>query len=338
MLYEWKLQWQKTEEVAPRLIFVGLGTIGLLAARIALQRRDVQVVSAVDIDPKKVGQDIGFLTGWGRTHIMVMNSLEEALANFKADVAIVATSSRLSEVFMTLRQLVDAGVHVVSSTEELFFPWLAGGEEIWMLHELAKDRKVAVVGVGVNPGFVMDRLPAFLTQACVNLRRITVRRFVDLKNRRPQLQSKMGVSLTFREYKENLLEGKLGHIGLPQSLAFLAASLGMEISHLTERIEPIFDSEGKVIGTEQVASGLEGEYERIRLELRMSLDELNPRDEIEIDADPPLHLVIFGGVAGDDSTAAILVNTASWVKHLPPGLHSGAAWFPRTPLLPVANL
>ncbi|MCS7264236.1 MAG: hypothetical protein NZ805_05325 [Armatimonadetes bacterium] len=337
MIREWKLKWQTTEEIVPKLMFVGLGTIGLLAAQIALQRKDVQVVSAVDIDTKKVGQDLGFLTGWGRTHISVTSSIEEALTNSKPDVAVLATSSRLSEVFPTLKQLVDLGVHVVSSTEELFFPWLFGGEEIWMLHELAKDRNVAVVGIGVNPGFVMDRLPAFLAQVCVNLRRVVVRRFVDLKTRRLQLQDKMGVGMTVSEYEEKFLEGKLGHVGLPQSLAFLAASLGMEISLLTERFEPVVDSNGKVVGTEQVASGWEGEYERIRLELKMVLNEPNPRDEIEIDADPSLQLTIRGGIAGDDATAAILVNTASWVRHLPPGVQSGAAWFPRSPLLPVLS-
>ncbi len=335
MIREWKLQWQVSEVVAPRVMFVGLGAIGLLAARIALQRRDVQVVSAVDTDPQKVGQDLGFLTGWGRTHVIVTASLEEALSNSKPNVAIVATASRLTDVLPTLRTLVDAGVHVVSSTEELFFPWIVGSEEVWMLHELAKDRKVSVVGVGVNPGFVMDRLPSFLTQVCVNLRRVVVRRFVDLSTRRPQLQAKMGVGLTVSEYEEGLLEERLGHVGLPQSLAFLAASLGMEISSITETVEPVVGEDGKVIGTEQVASGWEGEYERVRLELRMTMGEPDPRDEIEIDADPPLRLTIPGGVAGDDATAAILVNTASWIDLLPPGVHSGAAWFPRIPLLPA---
>lgn len=335
MVREWKLQWQVSEVVAPRVMFVGLGAIGLLAARIALQRKDVQVVSAVDTDPQKVGQDLGFLTGWGRTHVIVTASLEEALSDSKPNVAIVATASRLTDVLPTLRTLVDAGVHVVSSTEELFFPWLAGSEEVWMLHELAKDRKVSVVGVGVNPGFVMDRLPSFLTQVCVNLRRVVVRRFVDLSTRRPQLQAKMGVGLTVSEYEEGLLEERLGHVGLPQSLAFLAASLGMEISSITETVEPVVGEDGKVIGTKQVASGWEGEYERVRLELRMAMGEPDPRDEIEIDADPPLRLIVPGGVAGDDTTAAILVNTASWIDLLPPGVHSGAAWFPRIPLLPA---
>lgn len=337
MIREWKLMWRASETVAPRVMLVGLGTIGLFAARIALKRRDVQVVSAVDTDPQKVGQDIGFLTGWGRTHITVTASLEEALTNSNPNVAIIATTSKLADILPTLKTIVDAGVHVVSSAEELFFPWLTGGEEIWILHELAKNRGVSVVGVGANPGFLMDRLPSFLAQACVNLRKIVVRRFVDLLTRRPQLQEKMGVNLTVDEYEAKLAEGQLGHIGLPQSLAFLAASLGMEISTISETVEPVLSDEGKVIGTEQVASGWEGEYERIRLELRMTLGEPDPRDEIEIDADPSLRLIVPGGVAGDDATAAILVNTASWINQLPPGVHSGAAWFPQIPLLPIAG-
>lgn len=335
MVRQWQLQWQPVEGNVPRLMFVGLGTIGLMAARLALARKDVQVVAAVDTDPQKVGQDLGFLTGWGRTHILVTDSLSDAIASARPSVALVATTSRLPEVLPTLRTLVDAGVHVVASTEELFFPWLTGGEEIWMLHALAKDRQVAVVGVGVNPGFVMDRLPAFLTQVCVNLRQVVVRRFVDLKTRRPQLQQKMGVGLTVSEYEAKLTEGLLGHVGLPQSLAFLAASLGMEISHITETLDPVVGEDGRVIGTNHIASGWEGEFERIRLELRMTMDEPDPRDEIEVEADPPLRLVVPGGVAGDDATAAILVNTAAWADQLPPGVHSGAAWFPRIWLLPV---
>jgi 4-hydroxy-tetrahydrodipicolinate reductase len=109
----------------------------------------------------------------------------------------------------------------------------------------------------------------------------------------------------------------------------------MEISSITETVEPVVGEDGKVIGTKQVASGWEGEYERVRLELRMTMGEPDPRDEIEIDADPPLRLIVPGGVAGDDATAAILVNTASWIDLLPLGVHSGAAWFPRIPLLPA---
>lgn len=333
----WQLQWQPIIKEPIRLMVVGLGTIGLTAAQVALWRRDVQVVAAVDTDPQKVGQDLGFLTGLGRTHVFVMASLQEAIDTAKPTVTIVTTVSRLSEVLPLIRQLVDAGVHVVSASEELFFPWLTGGEEVWMLDELAKDRKVAVVGAGVNPGFVMDRLPAFLAQACVNLRRIVVRRLVNVSTRRPQLQTKVGVGLTLEAFEEGIADEKLGHVGLPQSAAFLAAALKLEVSHITETLKPIVGDDGLVKGIWQVASGWEGEYERVRLELQMAMDLANPRDEVEIEADPPLTIVVHGGVAGDEATAAILVNTATWIDQLSPGVHTGAGWFPRLSLLPVSG-
>ncbi|MFA0733448.1 MAG: hypothetical protein LKKZDAJK_002090 [Candidatus Fervidibacter sp.] len=320
----------------PRLLFVGLGAIGLMAARLALQRTDVQVVGAVDTDPQKVGQDLGFLTGWGRTHVLVSPSLSDALAATQPTVALVATASRVADILPTLHILVEAGVHIVASSEELFFPWLTEAE-VATLHEKAKERGVVIVGAGVNPGFVMDRLPAFLAQACVNLRGIIVRRIVDLTTRRQKLQQKMGVGLTLAAFEQLAAEGKLGHVGLPQSAAFLAATLNIPVSHLTETLRPLTDESGIVRGVEQIAIGWEGEYPRVRLELQMVMDAANPRDEVEIDADPPIHLVIHGGVAGDEATAAILVNTATWVDRLPPGVHSGAAWFPRLASLPFAT-
>jgi len=330
----WVLRWQTAEQPSPRLLFVGLGTIGLTAARLALRRTDVQVVGAVDTDPHKIGQDLGFLTGWGRTHVIVSPSLSETLAATQPTVALVATASRIADILPILNSLVEARVHVVASSEELFFPWLTD-TQVATLHEKAKERGVVIVGAGVNPGFVMDRLPAFLAQACVNLRGIVVRRIVDLTTRRQKLQQKMGVGLTREEFDRLLAEGQLGHVGLPQSAAFLAAALNIPLSHLTETLRPLVNETGLVCGMEQIAIGWEGEYPRVRLELLMVVDAANPRDEVEIEADPPIHLVVHGGVAGDEATAAILVNTATWIDQLPPGVHSGAAWFPRLALLPV---
>lgn len=337
MVRRWRLRWRSRQEEAPRAMFIGLGTIGLLAVRMALERQDVEVVAAVDTDSQKVGKDVGLLAGGRPAHVLVTPSLEEALGKGQPTVALVATTSRLGEVLPTLETLVGAGVHVVASTEELFCPWLVGEEGVERLHRQAMERGVAVVGVGVNPGFVMDRLPAFLAQVCTHPQRVVVRRIVDVAKRRPQLQRKMGVGMTREEYEAELAESRLGHVGLPQSLAFLAASLGMKLSHITETTTPILGEDGRVRGTEQVASGWEGQWERLRLELRMAMGEPSPCDEVEMEAEPSLRLVIPGGVAGDEATAAVMVNTATWVAALPPGVHSGAGWFPPSSLLPEAT-
>ena len=46
----------------------------------------------------------------------------------------------------------------------------------------------------------------------------------------------------------------------------------------------------------------------------------NPHDAVQIEGEPPLDVVINGGVAGDHATVAALVNTARAVLRAPPGL------------------
>jgi len=47
-----------------------------------------------------------------------------------------------------------------------------------------------------------------------------------------------------------------------------------------------------------------------------------PRDEVEIDGEPPLRLAIEGGVPGDVATAAILVNALPRVAEARAGLRT----------------
>ena len=58
----------------------------------------------------------------------------------------------------------------------------------------------------------------------------------------------------------------------------------------------------------------------LTLDLRMYLDAPNPHDAVQIEGDPPLDVVIKGGVAGDQATVAALVNTAPRLLNAPAGL------------------
>jgi 4-hydroxy-tetrahydrodipicolinate reductase len=71
---------------------------------------------------------------------------------------------------------------------------------------------------------------------------------------------------------------------------------------------------GQVLGLNQVVviknkSGIEV----VRLDITMAVGIANSHDAVEVDGDPPIRLVVPGGVPGDASTAAIVVNTA---RHL----------------------
>jgi 4-hydroxy-tetrahydrodipicolinate reductase len=77
---------------------------------------------------------------------------------------------------------------------------------------------------------------------------------------------------------------------------------------------------GQTCGLHQhVEARSEGEL-RITLDLKMYLDAENPHDRIQIEGEPPIDMLIRGGIAGDQATVAALVNTAPRLLRSEPGL------------------
>jgi len=64
---------------------------------------------------------------------------------------------------------------VVSTSEELSFPWLAHPKRLEQLTQ-PQRRPQDVLATGVNPGFLMDSLPLFLTSISERVDRIQISR------------------------------------------------------------------------------------------------------------------------------------------------------------------
>ncbi|CUT05719.1 Dihydrodipicolinate reductase, N-terminus, partial [Candidatus Kryptobacter tengchongensis] len=156
----------------------GLGPIGQLCAKTIIEKHSdkINLVGAVDINPSKVGKDVGELIGINSTGIIVENDIKKVLKKHKVDLVFHTTTSFMEEVKDQLTELIKLKLNVVSSTEELFFPWFRNREIAREIDLLAKKFKVRVLGTGVNPGFVMDVLPAVLTQVCTNVKKVKVER------------------------------------------------------------------------------------------------------------------------------------------------------------------
>ncbi|MBV9463437.1 MAG: dihydrodipicolinate reductase, partial [Verrucomicrobiae bacterium] len=184
-----------------RVVQIGLGHIGLEAVKVLLGKPQFQIVGVVDIDPRKVGRKLPeFLEDKKAPDVDISASVPECLRASRADVAIHTTGSFLKDAFPQLREIVEAGAHCVSSAEELSFPRFRNPELSEELHRLAKRKKVAVLGTGVNPGFVMEVLPLCLSGVCQTAERIDVRRVLNAAKRRLPLQIKVGAGMTRAEF------------------------------------------------------------------------------------------------------------------------------------------
>ena len=315
-----------------RTVHIGLGHMGAEIARLVHRRDDMEIVGGVDVAPDKVAADLGEVIGLqNRLNIAVAGTIEAALSETQADVAIQATGSYLPQVYPQLVQLVESGLHVVSTCEELAYPAWQYPELAAELDRLARQRGVAVLGTGVNPGFVMDRLPVALSGVCQEVRSVRVTRVVDAARRRLPLQQKTGAGLTAAEFEARVQAKAIRHVGLPESIALIAKALGWTLDDIQETIEPVIAQRplasefitvapGQVAGLHQVGRGLVGGREVITLDLWMTLQAENPRDEVQIAGIPPMHMVIGNGTHGDRATVAAMVNAIPLVAAASPGL------------------
>jgi 4-hydroxy-tetrahydrodipicolinate reductase len=164
--------------------------------------------------------------------------------------------------------------------------------------------------------------------------RVLATRNVDVARRREQLQRKVGMGLTLDAYRtKEGAQGSMGHVGLGESAALLASALGWEDGRVTESSEPVIAERevqagdrriavGAVLGTRTRASLSIGTTERIRLEVTIAAGVLEEEDRVQLEGDPPLTLLIPGGIPGDLATASVLVSVARRIVAVPPGLHT----------------
>lgn len=318
-----------------RVVCYGLGPIGIAIARLAAARAGLTIVGAIDIDPQKIGRDLGELLGNTACGVRVSGDAAAVLAATKADIVLHATSSSLAVVAEQLQHCIAAGADVISTCEELSYPWSVRPQHAAQLDSAARAAGVSLLGAGVNPGYAMDALPLMLTAVCAEVRAIRVLRVVDAARRRGPLQRKIGAGLTPAEFAQRVHDGAVRHVGLPESLHMIAATLGWKLDAGDDTIMPVIAeqpittdvvavSPGQIAGVRQIARGYLGDRQVITLELRMYVGAPNPQDTVEIEGEPALTMTISGGIHGDIATAAIAVNAIASVRNAPAGLLSMA--------------
>ena len=315
-----------------RVLHVGLGQIGTRLARATATRPSLLSVAAVDPNPELVGNSLAEVCGTGGGQARVHASLKDATASVgKADVAFHAVGSELATITDQLVELMTAGLNVVTTAEELIHPYERAPAAARRLDEVAKANDVSLFAAGINPGFLMDRLPAYVTSVCTRVDAIEVERLVDLGARRGALRRKMGVGESRAAVEPRVTSRQIGHVGLLDSLRYLAAELGWKLATVEQTLRPVIATTrveksgesvapGHVLGMEETAEGIAADGRSIRLHLTMRLDASEPHDMIRIAGDPPIVLRFEGGVAGDQATVATVMNAARYVVAAPAGL------------------
>ena len=305
-----------------RVVLYGIGAIGSNIAKCLLEKNGVEIVGAIDAAKEKVGKDLGEVLGIGkRLGVAVSDDPDAVLSKVDASIVIHSTTSFLKQVYPQITKIVEHGVNVVSTCEELSYPYVTDPELAKKLDESAKKHKVTVLGTGINPGFMMDTLAIVLTGVCQTVERIKATRVLNAAKRRVQFQKKIGTGLTIGEFKEKTEKKSITlHVGLGQSIFLIASALGWELDEIKVESKPIQTKLGRVAGLSQYGRGMKQGKEIIMLDLQTYVGAEEEYDAIDIEGVPSIHMKLSPGVHGDLGTVAVIVNSIPKVINAKPGL------------------
>lgn len=329
-----------------KILHVGLGPLGKIIVSDLAKRGIGVVTQAVDTNPAIAGKPLSSIVPECGFTCTIRSSIAEAVTAAKGakafDAALLTTSSDLAKCMGSLRELGELGLPVVSTCEELLYPWLRHAALADELHALCLKTGARMIGTGVNPGFLMDTLPVALTAVCRNVRGVKISRIQDATTRRIPFQQKIGAGLDDAGFAAKVKAGTLRHVGLGESLHFVSKYLGLNVDTWEETIEPVKADrdltcglgpipKGHAAGVRQVARGWakgaaggKASAPVIQLEFQAAIAQADPRDEITLDAEPPIRMVIPGAVHGDVATSAITLNCVPAIIDAAPGLHTMA--------------
>jgi 2,4-diaminopentanoate dehydrogenase len=162
-----------------RVVQWATGSMGRTALRRVIDHPDLELAGVYVYDPRKVGVDAGEIARRPPTGVLATNRIEDILA-LRPDVVV-----HMSRITLPYEQqnadvaaLLAAGINVVS-TAGFHHPACHGLAYAGPLLEACKRGGSTLAGVGLNPGFVAERVATLLTGLCAQLESIACYEIAD---------------------------------------------------------------------------------------------------------------------------------------------------------------
>lgn len=317
------------------ILQIGFGPLGIQIAKYIADKTTVKTAVGVDINPDYVGKKLSDLSRKLSKDVTIYNSVENAIASLhtKPDVAIITTVSSLDKLIPQVEEVAKFGIPIISTCEELSYPWQLQPELSKKLDAICKENNIACLGTGINPGFLMDYLPSVLTSISKEIAHVTVERVQDATPRRVPFQKKIGAGLDLDAFRKKEAEGTLRHVGLLESVYLLADAIGLKLDKVTESLAPVIAEndvaseaikvkKGQARGVEQIGYGYVNGVEKIKMHFKAAIGEKKSFDKVSIKGIPNFSSEIDAGINGDIGTCAITINCINSILKAQPGLQT----------------
>ena len=325
-----------------KVIIWGLGAMGGGMADMLLKKKGVDIVGVVGRG-KKIGTSMYdyIKTERGDRPDVIIGAAEDVIKPGAADVVLLCTDSFTKEAFPRMKFILEQGINVITSAEEMSYPKAQQPELAEELDKIAKAHGASVLGTGINPGLIMDLLVLVWTGCMETVDHIVSRRVNSLSPFGPAVMEEQGIGITKEEFylrKEGKGSGHLsGHVGFKESVGMIAEGIGWEIDEFKQDMEPIvtdvdrkspygFAAAGNVAGVAMMAWGYKDGECVIEMDHPQQIEPeqvgVQTGDYVIINGTPAVNMVNSPEIDGGIGTIAMCVNMIPQIINAEPGLHT----------------
>eukprot|EP00792_Barthelona_sp_PAP020_P013831 TRINITY_DN9366_c0_g1_i1.p1 TRINITY_DN9366_c0_g1~~TRINITY_DN9366_c0_g1_i1.p1 ORF type:complete len:351 (+),score=59.06 TRINITY_DN9366_c0_g1_i1:15-1067(+) len=328
----------RTENV--KVAIWGFGAMGGGMAEMLLTKEGVDIVGVCDLHPERVGKSIFEVLGverGDRNDVVISDDIDNVLDNNgKIDLCLCATDSFTKKAFPRLKKVLEKGINVISTAEEMAYPQAQNPDLAEELDRVAKENGVSILGTGINPGLIMDLLVVTMTGCMTNLEHVEAKRVNSLSPFGPAVMEEQGVGITVDTFNAGVADGSLaGHVGFEESIRMIGDAVGWEVEKMETQMAPIvtdvdrkspygFAAAGNVAGVNMTGQGFVNGQVLIDMIHPQQIEPeqvgINTGDYVTLKGSPEVNLHITPEVEGGLGTIAMCVNMIPQVINAHPGL------------------
>jgi 4-hydroxy-tetrahydrodipicolinate reductase len=325
-----------------KVVIWGFGAMGSGMAEVLLRKKGVDIAGVCDIHPARVGKSIFDVLGvprGERADVTIQGDISQVISKGSADVVLLATDSFTRKTFDKVKLIVEQGINVISTAEEMSYPKANEPELATEIDRLAKANGVSVLGTGINPGLMMDLLVILMTGACTDVEYVKAERVNSLSPFGPAVMEEQGVGITLEDFNRQSASGHLaGHVGFNESINMICDAIGWKLDKPVEQsMAPIVSNvhrqtkyaevkPGNVAGCTMKGFGtVEGKLavEMIHpQQIEPQLEGTDTGDYVVIKGTPNINMANKPEVPGGIGTIAMCINMIPQIINARPGLHT----------------
>lgn len=304
------------------VIVYGIGSVGSGIVNTLRDRKGVKLVGAVDIDPEKIGKDVGVVAGGEPIGVIVSDNAEELVKTVKADVALnTAASVGIRETYEQMKWAIENGINVIVASMETCNLWFTDSELAKDIDENCKKHGVTYIGIGATQ--VEERYITSMTEGCTDVQHISFTHHADCQAFTDESNAaEWGLCLTEAEYKRRIAEGTVKNKEELKSIVpYVAHGFGWELDDVKMTKKLSFDERGVINALTATVEGFINGVSKLDMNWEMVIEpERRYFDHLVVKGTPDIDAMNnYTPDRGMAATVGSITNCVACIAKLPKG-------------------